>query len=1277
MNSIANRIGLSLIAIVFTTLFHTIVFAVPNTANYTFETNTSGSLTNMANTTQLIRRNDTTGVSVVQRIGFDFVFMGEFGGNAVPMRYTHFSVTTKGYLALGTEQVPGNFPQALGVNLGMSVIAPFAANLRVSSTGSIRHRVLGNAPNRVLVVQWANMGSTTSSSTADMTFEARLYETTGVIEFVYGSMSQTVLNGSAQIGFASGLGSGQIGQIVAPQSGTPAPTYDAISTGTAANAYSIGPIPALSSASGGSRRVFRFTPNVASVPSNVGFSGVSATSVTVNWADNSSNETGFAVYIAEDLPLTRKRSYAPVELEPELEDLKETHSERSLPDDSGAALAGGFQTLPEFEQEPKVEKRFKEPELAGTSDLEGFEFAAAVGEGVTSVPITGLKPNTTYSFRVVALTEGAVSQAAAGDQSTLAAGSVVAAVAGGNWSDPATWQSNVVPTINDNVEIPLGTTVVIDQTGLLANDIVIAGVLEFTSDQNASLAVSSLLVQSGAILRASVTGTNVYTLNVSGDLTNNGTLDLSNASNTAGVNLFFSGKEDASFSGIGTVTNVFRITMDSKGFDGLPRTVTMDPQNFSVKGQTAESATGFLGLINGILRISGNFTGTHRVFSNEVFGNLLPLNTGIWIDNANFTFAAPTPQIRDAGLLRVSAGTVVLQSLMNISDLEIEGGQVSSSSPITVVNFQQSGGLITVGTGICSGSALRIDGNFETTSGTIVLQPSPTGCGSTNLAFDNIGAAFNLTGGTVQTGNASTGTAKTFLVSGNVFNLVTNGESANHLTNGTDLFVFGNTLIGANSRLTALRFVQLGPTFTNNGTLNATADATVSSFNFSGTGPQTYTGTGTGGTLTTPLQVVGFSNTNNVTIDPSSPVIITSRVNLFSGTVINSDRIQIGGSSTTALRLIQRGNATSQIDPPGEFDTAPLFNLGTAGLQLLYANAGTNIPTGFEVPTSRIVRRIFFSCPNGLLLTGGDLTVQNASPVGSLEISNGIFSTGPNKLIIGATTTVTRTNGHINGDIEMLYTATGTKTFHVGTANGYSPVTVNVTALGVAPSSLTVRANEVTHPNVPNAASALRRFWSLTESGDLAATLSFVYQQADVPAAVPESSLELRRYTGAGTVFDQIPATLDTATNTITTSSPISDFSDWTLFSSLSPTSAGVSISGRVSTGAEAASGIALARVVVTDANGVAVSALSNPFGVFSIEGLRAGETYFISVQAKGFQFEPFTLQVNEDISGLEITPEGAFLRKQTYGNPKDLVPTQALTDQGRSISIHHRAIEH
>ncbi|MBK9162588.1 MAG: hypothetical protein IPM21_01485 [Acidobacteria bacterium] len=1238
MTSLITKSNLLLSVIGSLIFFHFAVSAAPNTANYTFTTATNGSLTNMANSEQLIRRSTiSTTTTVVHPIGFDFYFMGEYQGNTVPMRYSHFSVTTKGFLGLGTQPVNGNFAQALGVDLGMPVIAPFAGNLRTSASGAVRFRTVGNAPERVLVVQWANMSSFASGTSVDMTFEARLYETTGVIEFVYGSMNQTIATSTGQIGFASGLDSGEIGRVIAPQSGTPEPTFDATSTGTGGNTYAIGPISVLTSASTTSRRVFRFTPNAPSAPSDVGFANVTATSLTINWSDNSTNETGFAVYLREDLPAERKSREGPEEFQPELEDLRETLVDHVAEDEQSLHRARGFETLPVIEKAITVTKRWRDPEASGPFELEGFQSATAVGEGATSAVITGLKPNTAYSFRVVALTEGAVGPAAAGDQATIAAGIVLATSSGGNWSDPATWQGNAVPSENDRVEIPVGTTVVIDQIGLQANDVVVFGVLEFTSIQNASLTARSIMVENGSIFRASVTGTNIYTLNLNGDLINNGTLDFSNNSNTAGVNLIFRGKEDANFGGTGAVTNVFRITMDSKGFDGLPRTVTLDPQNFSVKGQTVESSTGFLELLTGVLKISGTFTGTHRVFSNDVFGFLLPVDTGLWIDNPNFTFAAASPQIRDGGSLRVSAGTVVLQSLMIIRDLVVEGGQIDTISPINVSNFAQSGGTITTGKGTCSGTAFLVIGKYETTGGTVVLQASPTGCGSTNVIFDNLGAAFNSTGGTVQTGNAASGAAKTFTVTGTVYDLVTNGTSANHLTNATDLSTRGNTLIEANTRLTALRFNQIGPLFTNNGTLNSTADATVSAFNFSGTGPQTYTGTGTGGTLTTPLQTLGISNVNNVTIDPSSPQVVTSRINLFSGTLINSDKILIGGGTAAGLRLVQRGNANTQTAPPGEFDTSPTFSLGTSGLQLIYANAGTNIPTGFEVPSSRVISRLLFLCPNGLLLTGGDLTIENVSPVGRLEISSGVFSTGANTLILGATTTVTRTGGHIDGDLRMIYTAAGSKTFHTGTSDSYSPVTANVTALGVNPSSLTIRSNAGAHPNVPNAPSALRRFWSITELGELTANLSFVYQESDLPNGIPETSLDLKRYTGSGDIFDTILATLDTTSNTITTTSPVSDFSDWTLFSTLAPTSANVSIGGRVLANGR---GIAFATVAATDAEGTVRTALSNQFGYYKLEDLAAGENYIVSVRHKRFSFLPRVVFATEDISDLTLESE-------------------------------------
>jgi hypothetical protein len=83
------------------------------------------------------------------------------------------------------------------------------------------------------------------------------------------------------------------------------------------------------------------------------------------------------------------------------------------------------------------------------------------------------------------------------------------------------------------------------------------------------------------------------------------------------------------------------------------------------------------------------------------------------------------------------------------------------------------------------------------------------------------------------------------------------------------------------------------------------------------------------------------------------------------------------------------------------------------------------------------------------------------------------------------------------------------------------------------------------------------------------------------------------------------------------------------------PTAANTSVSGRVLTADSSA--IRNARVVFTDAEGVGRSAVSNPFGYFTVEGLPAGQTYVVSTWAKGYNFDPVTISVVDEISDLEI----------------------------------------
>lgn len=96
---------------------------------------------------------------------------------------------------------------------------------------------------------------------------------------------------------------------------------------------------------------------------------------------------------------------------------------------------------------------------------------------------------------------------------------------------------------------------------------------------------------------------------------------------------------------------------------------------------------------------------------------------------------------------------------------------------------------------------------------------------------------------------------------------------------------------------------------------------------------------------------------------------------------------------------------------------------------------------------------------------------------------------------------------------------------------------------------------------------------------------------------------------------------------------------------SLAPTAAPVSVSGRVST--SLGSSIRNARVVLTSASGQSKQTMTNSFGNFSFEGVDSGETYLLSVQAKGYTFETRSIRVEDSISDLEIIGQPSLFFKQ------------------------------
>jgi hypothetical protein len=89
-------------------------------------------------------------------------------------------------------------------------------------------------------------------------------------------------------------------------------------------------------------------------------------------------------------------------------------------------------------------------------------------------------------------------------------------------------------------------------------------------------------------------------------------------------------------------------------------------------------------------------------------------------------------------------------------------------------------------------------------------------------------------------------------------------------------------------------------------------------------------------------------------------------------------------------------------------------------------------------------------------------------------------------------------------------------------------------------------------------------------------------------------------------------------------------------FERLAPSAASVSISGRVSNGR---SGIANAVVSLIDPMGSTHIARTNGFGQFRFERIEVSQTYIVTINAKGYIFEPQAISVFDEIDDLELFP--------------------------------------
>lgn len=138
--------------------------------------------------------------SLATPIGFSFNYNNQV--------FDTFQVSTNGFIRMGSGLITAGNNNTLN-SLVRRIIAPLWDDLQAQDTTSIQYLTTGTAPNRVLsidfrTVKWVN-------ATSNSSFMIKLYETTNVIEFIYGTMnplpSISMTIGMSSIQAINGVGS--------------------------------------------------------------------------------------------------------------------------------------------------------------------------------------------------------------------------------------------------------------------------------------------------------------------------------------------------------------------------------------------------------------------------------------------------------------------------------------------------------------------------------------------------------------------------------------------------------------------------------------------------------------------------------------------------------------------------------------------------------------------------------------------------------------------------------------------------------------------------------------------------------------------------------------------------------------------------------------------------------------------------------------------------------------------------------------------------------------
>ncbi|MEI7801408.1 MAG: PKD domain-containing protein [Bacteroidota bacterium] len=183
-----------------TIIFSLLLFANASaqvSTNYLFS-QTTGTYTAITGTTVTALGGAAVDDNPAQIAAGSIPFVFNYYGTTATVNISTAAITISpnGWICSGSSTNQGAAPLAFDFNpfgpVSSCVIAAFSADLSGTSTSNVQYTTTGVTPNRVFIIQWENFSEYSQSPSQLINFQIRLYETTNIIQVVYGSFSNLI-----------------------------------------------------------------------------------------------------------------------------------------------------------------------------------------------------------------------------------------------------------------------------------------------------------------------------------------------------------------------------------------------------------------------------------------------------------------------------------------------------------------------------------------------------------------------------------------------------------------------------------------------------------------------------------------------------------------------------------------------------------------------------------------------------------------------------------------------------------------------------------------------------------------------------------------------------------------------------------------------------------------------------------------------------------------------------------------------------------------------------